>query len=131
MPLTHFCPHCWQEIAGAEAVCPHCGYELAKDTELTYAEKLLTALDHPVPAQRLLAIQLLGDLRSQAAVPALSRMLADEGRDVYELLEALVALSKIPGHQSRDLIRLACQHPYPLVGRMAARLMESQDRSAS
>jgi HEAT repeat protein len=124
--LTFYCPACWQTIAGTESRCPACGFELARDKALTFEEKLLRTLEHPVPEKRYLAIQLLGELGSQAALPELEKLLATEVNDIYALREALVALSKIQGPRSRELLQEATKHPFPLIRQLAERLLENR-----
>jgi len=90
---------------------------------LSFFKKLLSALEHPVPERRLLAVQILGRLGSQEALPALGSLLATEANDVYLLREALLAISQIQGPRSRDLIQQATAHPYRLVREMADALI--------
>ena len=56
-----------------------------------------------MPEKRYLAIQILGQLGSQAALPGLEKILDTEVNDIYVLREVLVALSKIQGPRSRAL----------------------------
>jgi HEAT repeat protein len=113
--ITHYCPACWHEISGAEERCPDCGFELAQDQAASFEEKLLRSLEHPVPEKRYLAIQILGKLGSQAALPGLERLLETEVNAIYALRETLEALSKIQGPRSRELLQQASHHPYPLI----------------
>lgn len=122
--ITHYCPACWHEIAGTEAHCPDCGFDLAQDQALSFEEKLLRSLEHPVPEKRYLAIQILGQLGSQAALPGLEKLLDTEVNDIYALREALVALSKIQGPRSRALLQKATRHPFQIVRQLAERLVE-------
>src|SRR5512135_1720063 len=76
--LNYYCPHCWKEIEAGAIQCPHCLYALADHERLSYEEKLLRALGHPIRENRMLAIQLLGELRSTAALPAFEAILRAE-----------------------------------------------------
>lgn len=127
--ITHYCPACWQEIAGTEARCPNCGYDLLQDHALSFEEKLLSSLEHSVPERRYLAIQILGELGSQAALPGLEKLLDTEVKDIYALREALVALSKIPGPRSRALLQKASKHPFQTVRQLAERLLEMDQKA--
>jgi hypothetical protein len=60
--VTFYCPACWQEISEEDKRCPVCGFDLSKDKALSFEEKLLRTLEHPVQENRLLAIQILGNL---------------------------------------------------------------------
>lgn len=122
--ITYYCPACWHEIAGTETHCPNCGFELAQDQALSFEEKLLRSLEHPVAEKRLLAIQILGDLGSQAALPGLENLLEKETKDIYALRETLVALSKIQGPRSRALLQKATQHPFQIIRQLAETLVQ-------
>ena len=62
-------------------------------------------MEHPTPEMRLLAIQLLGELGSQAALPRLEKLLDTETNDIYVLQETLEALSRIQGTRSWELLQ--------------------------
>ena len=104
-------------------ICPNCGYDLSDFSSLSYEEKLLLALRHPVPESRMVAIQTLGDLHSQPAPPELVKILRDLQEDVYILREAVIAIAKIPGENSKTILKEAVQHPYALVRYKAEELM--------
>jgi len=123
--VTYSCPACWQEISEGETYCPFCGFELSRFQALTYEQKLVLSLDHPVQERRMMAIKILGDLTSQAALPAFERLLQKPQADVYELRETLVALSKIQGPRSQEVVRNALQHPYPVIRCLADKLLLS------
>lgn len=122
--LTYYCPECWQVIAGTEECCPYCGYALTQSETLSFEEKLIQALRHPIPERRLLAIQILGQLGSQAALPELEFLLDNERHDIYVLRETLVALSKIQGSRSQEVLQKAAGHPLPIIRKLAKRLLE-------
>lgn len=123
--ITLYCPACWQEVAEGESRCTACGFELSWDQRLSFEEKLLRTLEHPVQERRLLAIWILGNLGSQAAWPTFEKLLQNPRANVYELRETLVALSKIQGFHSLEMLRAARQHPYPAIRRLAERLLEN------
>lgn len=122
--LTFYCPACWSAINKGEAQCSVCGYDLRNYEALSFEDKLLLALNHPIPEQRLLAIQLLGRLGSQAAIPGLEKILGNTDNDIFILGEAVIALDKIPGGRSREALEKARQHPYPIIRKLASSLME-------
>ena len=122
--ITHYCPKCWTEITETESRCPACGFELIQDRALTFEEKLLRTIEHPVPEKRYLAIQILGELGSHAALPGLEKVLDTEVNDIYALRETLVALSKIQGPISHKLLQKATRHRYHLIRRLAEKLLD-------
>jgi phosphoserine phosphatase len=77
-----------------------------------------------VSEKRYLAIQILGKLGCQAAVPGLAKIIDTETNDIYALREALDALSNIQGPHSRDVLQRATTHPYPLIRQLAETLLE-------
>ncbi len=114
MAAHFFCPGCWKEIAQADLRCPHCGYLLEDFHGLSYEQKLILAVGHPVREHRMMAIRVLGSLRSQAAVAALGSLL-DRETDYYVIREAVVALRKIGGTQALRRIERLRHHPSRLV----------------
>ena len=120
--ITYFCPACWREIDRDAVRCPGCGYNTTAYSELPYEEKLILALNHPIHDNRLLAVQLLGNLRSNASLPHFKAMLELED-DFYLLREVLTALAKIGSPDSREILSEATKHDSHLVREFAARLM--------
>jgi hypothetical protein len=98
--MIHFCPNCGGEIRENASVCPHCQYELANYNHLPYEDKLILALRHPVRENRILAIQLLGDIRSKSAISAFGYILHEEN-DFYVIREIIHSLRKIAGVEWR------------------------------
>lgn len=85
----------------------------------------MRTLEHPAPEMRLLAIRLLGELGSQAALPGLEKLLDTETKDIYALRETLEALNKIQETRSRELLQKATRHPFPIIRQLAERLLEN------
>jgi hypothetical protein len=112
--MIHFCPSCWVEIRENVSVCPRCRYDLARYNQLPYEDKLILALQHPVKENRMLAIQLLGDLHSKSAIPVF-RSILREGDDFYVIREIVRSLHKIGGSESDDLLRTIRKHKSRLV----------------
>jgi len=101
--LTCFCPECWKETEPQNIKCAHCGCNISQHDNLSYEENLLAALRHPIRENRMLAIQLLGDLRSQPALPLFRSMLETE-RDFCVVREIAWSLAKIGSAESEDII---------------------------
>lgn len=116
---THFfCPNCWQEIDERIIICPYCEYDILKHADLSYEERLICALRHPIDDSRMLAIQLLGDMRSRKALPHFATILETED-DFYIIREIIFSLAKIGNTECIDLIRRMKTHTSQLVRRVA------------
>lgn len=113
-----FCPRCWAYLNPAALVCGECGCDLVEYQKLPYVEKLIVALKHPIPENRMVAIQVLGDLRSTAALPA-SRSILETEKDCYVLREVVASLRKIGTTESMDLLKGLRKHESRLVKELA------------
>jgi len=72
--MTYFCPGCWKIIPARVARCPFCKCDLQAASRRSYPQRLVGALNHPVPETRILAAEILGKLRYGPAIePLLSR----------------------------------------------------------
>lgn len=120
MAIRYFCPSCWRQMRGEGIRCFHCGYDLSGEALLSYEEKLLRALTHPVRENRMMAIQVLGEMRCLKALPRFAAMLAQE-QDIYIIIEIMEALHRIGNKESRDLILRLKSHPSKLVRNKAVR----------
>ena len=124
--MTFYCPQCWREVPADATECPSCGYDISAHEALSYEEKLIAALAHPIRENRLFAIQALGDPAYRGALPHLAKVLR-EAQDYYVLRETLVALSRIDSPESRALIVQATEHPSKL-GRNFANQLVAKER---
>lgn len=127
--MTFYCPKCWREIQERAERCPFCGYDLNAHEALSYEDKLLAALSHPIRENRRLAIQTLGDLRHRRAAPRLASILREE-QDYYVLRETLIALFKMNTAETRALVLDAAEHPSRLVRNFARELMSQESVAA-
>ena len=121
--VTYFCPHCWEMIPEDAQVCPACGYELERYNQLSFEEKLLLSLEHPVLEQRILAVQTLGKLGSLAALDPLERFIWDFHSNPYLVRTALEAVAAIPAPRSRKILNQATVHPFHLIRKKALALL--------
>jgi len=122
MALRFFCPGCWMEFGEKADRCPHCGYALKEFQGLSYEQKLLMALHHPVRENRMMAIRILGDLTSQAAVPALGNLLEQE-KDYYVIREIIGSLFKVGGTEAIQRIERLQGHPSEMVRKLSRAAM--------
>jgi HEAT repeat protein len=73
---------------------------------------------------RLIAVESLGNLGSQQALPQFEEILEDLNADVYLLREILQAVAKIDHPRSRQLLEKALRHPFPVVRHLAEELLK-------
>jgi HEAT repeat protein len=116
--LTSFCPNCWVETRPDDSECPRCGFRMAAFDALGYEGKLLLALKHPIPENRMLAIQLLGELNSQPAALVFATIL-DHEEDPYVLSEIVQALARIDGGKSLVILERLRSHHSVIVRKAA------------
>lgn len=114
-----FCPQCWKEIPESALECPHCRYDLSSYERLSYEEKLILSLRHPVRENRMMAIRLLGDLRSESAIAVLESIVGAE-EDLYVLKEVICFLAKRGDVRSKGILRKLRDHPSRLVRMVVA-----------
>jgi HEAT repeat protein len=75
---------------------------------------LILSLRHPIPENQMMAIQLLGELKSSSALPVLASMLCEE-EDFFVIREIALALCRIGTRESWELIDGLRHHPSRLV----------------
>jgi HEAT repeat protein len=121
--VTYFCPHCWEMIPEDVQVCSACGYELEQYNQLSFEEKLLLSLEHPVLEQRILAVQTLGKMGSLEALDPLERIIWDFRSNPYLLRTALEAVAAIPTPRSWKILNRATVHPIHLIRKKALALL--------
>ena len=128
--MPAYCPSCWNEINPGDDSCPHCSYRMRDYDGLSYEMKLLHALDHPIRETCMLAIQLLGELKSTAALPAFRSILRAEDH-VYIIREIARSLAYIGNDESRALLANLKGHRASLVSRLADELLREEDQNKS
>lgn len=123
--LTFFCPNCWHRLTEADKTCPQCGSTLDAFDQSSFEDKLIAALNHPIPENRQMAAQILGRLGCERALPAFEALAADPDQDYFFLREVLVAAARIPAPASMKVLCIALDHPSGLVQREAADLIRA------
>jgi HEAT repeat protein len=121
--IHEFCPYCWREIQRGIQTCPYCGSDLREFEKLSYEQKLLRATDHPIRENRMLAIQLLGDLRSSPAVDVFKNLLETE-QDIYVIGEIVRALRAIGDANAHSVLEQLRSHPSRLIRKMVESRIE-------
>jgi HEAT repeat protein len=120
-----FCPQCWKEIPESALECPHCCYDLSGYERLSYEEKLVLALRHPLRENRMMAIRLLGELESQTALALFESILKTE-EDFYVVREVIYSLTKIGSERSKRIVQALRGHPSRLVRIVAEEVLAGQ-----
>jgi len=85
----------WVIVNDTEKVCPNCGYKLAEFHELAFEKKLLGALHHSVPEQRMMAAQILGNIHRQRALAEFQKIIEGEETNYFLLRAVLLATAKL------------------------------------
>ncbi len=112
--MRFFCPKCWAEFEEERDRCPKCGFEFR---DLSYEDKLILALKHPILEFKINAIRTLGMIGSKRAVRVFERMVEEE--TVPIILEIVEALARIGGDESRKLLERLTRHRSKLVAKRA------------
>lgn len=119
--LPHACPQCWKEIDPCASSSPSCHFHVTDYQTLRVEEKVLFSLKHPIRENRVVAIKLLGEMKSQRAVSAFRDLLVKE-RDPDIVIQIAVAAARIGGREARELICGLKSHDSALVEEVAERL---------
>lgn len=83
----------------------------------SFEEKLIYALRHPVRENRMMAVQLLGEMKSEKAVTAFASILESE-KDFYVIREVINSLKKTGTPEGIRLIQKQGSHPSKLVRKL-------------
>jgi len=119
LPIT--CPRCWKEIDSSASSCPSCHFNVTDYQSLHVEEKVLFSLKHPIRENRVLAIKLLGEMKSRRAVCAFRELLVEE-REPDVVIQVALAAARIGGREARELISGLKSHDSALVEEVAERL---------
>lgn len=92
--MTYYCSNCWNEIEKETEVCPHCGKAQYLLQQEPFENKLIRSLKHPEPKTVIRAINILGELNSEEALPFLYEVLKTQN-DPFIIAEAVKSILKI------------------------------------
>ena len=106
-----------------QSTCPDCGFILEEFRQLSYEGKLLSSLYHTVPERRIMAAQILGDLKSQAALKEFKNIVYSEETDYYFLRVVLQAVAKFDHPDRLKILRKATSNPSVLVSTLAEEIL--------
>lgn len=121
--ITYYCPNCWTTVNQDQKFCPQCGFSLESFESLSYEDKLLAALHHAVPERRIMAAQILGNRKSQRALPEFEKFIENNEEDYFFLRAVLLAVAKIDHPDRERLLLMATHHASGLVSKLAIELI--------
>ena len=119
--MLAFCTRCWSEMYAKDTLCPRCGARVDDDPR-SFEEKLIAALEHPLPETRSRICWLLGQKRATWAIPHLVPMLHDS--DLFVRVAALRALGDIGDLSVEPALEAAVRDERPLVRVVAEGALE-------
>lgn len=111
--IHFFCPSCWREIS-EQIICPFCQYDLREFHKLSYEDKLIGALKHPIKEIRKTAVFIIGLKRIEKAVTELERMINEE-EDPFILMEIVKALRQIKNREAKVILEKLSSHRSSLI----------------
>jgi len=116
--VVWFCLECWSEVSEGAVTCPSCGASLTEARARSFPQKLIAALRHPVPETAEFAAQILGELQTQEAIPALIETLS-RSSDPYLLAAVARSLGMLQATEAVPALRTVLCSSY-LIARIAA-----------
>ena len=117
----HHCPLCGEDADACKCQWPFCQHPSLDVHGLPLDEKLHLALTHPARENRMLAIELLGELRNPSALVAFRKLLATE-RDPHAVVEVARATARIGGDEATRILAGLKSHESAMVREVAGRL---------
>ena len=100
--------------------CPFCKADLRGS--ISYDDKIILSLDHPILDTRMVSINLVGDKRMEEALPKLSE-LANKSSDPLELIAICKALKQIGSSDALEPIEKIKQKNNKIVNRYIDEIM--------
>lgn len=91
--MISYCTRCWAEVDTSMKQCPRCGADLTQD-QRSYVEKIMGALEHPLPEARVRACWLLGTNHVDSASERLMEV-ARQDEDLFVRRAAVEALGHL------------------------------------
>jgi len=121
---TYYCPNCWKIIEQNQNTCPDCGFVLEEFSKLSYEEKLQSSLSHPVPERRIIAAQILGELKSKDAFEQFKKIVYSNNPDYYFMKVILKAVAGFNHPDCLKILKKATRNPSILVSTFAQELID-------
>lgn len=121
--MVYFCQNCFKEISPNATICPYCGADIGKYDVLTFENKLIHALHHPLPDTVSIAVTVLGKIQSKKAVKPLKELF-NKTSDPYIQKEILDALFAIDTKDSIRFVKTMLAHTNVIVRKEAEMLVK-------
>ncbi len=114
--IHFFCPNCWKSISDRIIICRYCKYDLRNFNSLSYEDKLILSLKHPVKEIRRLIIFIIGLKKFKKAINEFSIMIEEE-EDPVILMEIAKALRNINNNEAKKMLYKLKSHRFPIIAR--------------
>lgn len=102
--MRAYCTTCWAEVSADERRCPECGAAQMDDPR-TFDQKLVAALNHPLPETRGRICRLIGQRGMRDAFSDLVHRLDDA--DLHVRMAAVLALGDLGDERALPLLERA------------------------
>ncbi|MEN2993954.1 MAG: HEAT repeat domain-containing protein [Thermodesulfovibrio sp.] len=112
--IHFFCPSCWRGISENTILCPYCNYDLNKFNALSYEDKLLLSLKHPVKEIRRLIIFVIGLKKMKKALSEVEKMI-DQEEDPIILIEIIKALQQFNDKEAKAILEKIRSHRFSII----------------
>jgi HEAT repeat protein len=122
-----FCTRCWTEIDEQDDLCQHCGAEQDADSR-SYQEKLIAALEHPLPQARARICWLIGENNIRIAVPHLMHV-SEHDPDLFVRKAAVEALGSLKDSRSDPVLRAISESANRFLAAAAKKSLERRRSS--
>ena len=113
MPHMQFCSNCRAENLLGAAVCERCGAPLSETESNSFDQKLIQALQQPIPEMRDMAAILLGQRGNRQALPVLLSRLREE-TDISTLNAIIQALAQLEDCEAVSSLAKRLAQPHTL-----------------
>lgn len=107
-----------------EETCSKCGFQLDLSSEGEYEAKLIASLHHPVAERRNIAAQILGNLATPRAIPALIEIVNSDESDYYFMKAVLIAIAKIDWPDREKILEIASRNSSALIAELAQKILD-------
>lgn len=114
--IHFFCPSCWRSISDIVIICPYCRYDLKSYQALSYEEKLIKSLKHPIKEIKRAVIYIIGLKKLSKALAELEKMINEE-EDPIILMEIANALKNIKSKEAIEILEKMKSHKFTIVSR--------------
>lgn len=120
--MIAFCTHCFVEIDSEDQFCPYCEADLSTDAR-SYEDKLMAALEHPLPEARARICWLVGENNIRSAAPKLMQAAANDP-DLFVRKSAIEALAVLRDPRSYSLLQQISEGGNRFLGSAAKNILD-------